>query len=129
MTGSSCLLDTCIVIDIFRNKLLAEKLDEFETVYISSITLGELYFGAYHSTSPSKKIQQIKDLSNNLALLIPDMETAQMYGQIKTRLKQKGKPIPENDIWIASIALQHQLPLYTSDNHFTEVDSISLINL
>jgi tRNA(fMet)-specific endonuclease VapC len=36
----------------------------------------------------------------------------------------KGKPIPENDIWIAAIAEQHQLTLVTRDSHFQHVDGL-----
>lgn len=42
------------------------------------------------------------------------------------KLLKKGTPIPENDIWIAATALQHQLPLYTHDKHFKEVEDLQL---
>jgi len=38
-----------------------------------------------------------------------------------------GKPIPENDIWIATMARQYDLPLFTTDNHFAEIDHLSLL--
>ncbi|TKB98659.1 PIN domain-containing protein [Pedobacter cryophilus] len=59
-------------------------------------------------------------------LLIADKETANQYGLIKTQLLQKGKPIPENDIWIAATAKQHQIKLITLDKHFLEVEGILL---
>jgi len=43
---------------------------------------------------------------------------------IKASLRRKGKPIPENDIWIAALALQHDLIVATRDAHFNEVDSL-----
>ena len=55
-----------------------------------------------------------------------DTETAYQYGEVKNRLRQKGRPIPENDIWIAVIALQHDLILLTSDAHFGEVENLRL---
>jgi len=48
------------------------------------------------------------------------------YGQIKSQLKSKGRPLPENDIWIAAIASQHSLKIITRDKHFNEIDSVSL---
>jgi tRNA(fMet)-specific endonuclease VapC len=39
----------------------------------------------------------------------------------------KGKPIPENDIWIAASAMQYQIPLFTHDRHFNEVEGISIV--
>jgi hypothetical protein len=41
-----------------------------------------------------------------------------MYGKIKSQLKAKGTPIPENDIWIASLAEQHQLTCRTSQRKY-----------
>jgi PIN domain-containing protein len=44
-------------------------------------------------------------------------------GEIRDRLRLKGRPIPENDIWIAATAVQHGLPLATRDDHFKEVEA------
>jgi tRNA(fMet)-specific endonuclease VapC len=54
-------------------------------------------------------------------------ETADQYGQIRLRLKAKGRPIPENDIWIAATALRYGLALVTRDDHFQEVDNLNLV--
>ena len=53
--------------------------------------------------------------------------TAEIFVTIKLALFAKGNPIPENDIWIAATAIQHQLPLYTNDKHFSEVENITLV--
>jgi tRNA(fMet)-specific endonuclease VapC len=53
-----------------------------------------------------------------------DAETAQQYGEVKNKLRLKGRPLPENDIWIAALALQHDLILVTHDAHFQEVESL-----
>ena len=53
-----------------------------------------------------------------------DLETAQWYGIIKDQLRRKGRPIPDNDIWIAAIAMQYDLILVTRDSHFDEVESL-----
>jgi len=129
MTGNNCLLDTCVIVDVFRKKYSGKKLDAFQSVYVSSVTIGELYFGAYRSSNPHEKFNEISGFVQNCVVITVDQITASIYGTIKNELKLKGKPIPENDIWIASCAIQHKLPLYTFDLHFKEIDSISLINL
>jgi tRNA(fMet)-specific endonuclease VapC len=48
-----------------------------------------------------------------------------LYGEIKSSLRQKGKPIPDNDIWIAASARQHSLTLVTRDAHFDEIDDLA----
>lgn len=39
-------------------------------------------------------------------------------------LKKKGRPIPENDIWIAATCLEHRIPLVTSDSHFNWIEDL-----
>lgn len=53
-------------------------------------------------------------------------DTATIYGQVKQQIMSKGRPIPENDIWIAATALQHNLTLVTRDDHFQAVDNLNL---
>ena len=59
-------------------------------------------------------------------LLECDLDTARSYGKVKNQLKVKGTPIPENDIWIAALADQHQPILVTRDKHFNSIDTISI---
>jgi len=54
-----------------------------------------------------------------------DSTTAQHYGEIKNFLRDKGRPIPENDIWIAATAKQHNLTVASRDNHFDYIDGLS----
>lgn len=46
------------------------------------------------------------------------------YAETKTALRRKGKPIPENDIWIAAFALANDLTLVARDEHFDHVDGL-----
>lgn len=56
------------------------------------------------------------------------MNTARQYGEIKNKLRKKGRPLPENDIWIAALALQYDLILVTRDQHFDEIDNLKLVS-
>lgn len=121
------LLDTNIVIALFANEnKIIERLEAIENVYIPVIVLGELYFGASKSKKVKKNIKRIETFANNSSILSCDSETAQYYGSIKKGLKVIGKPIPENDIWIAAITKQYELILLTRDEHFKLVQEISL---
>ena len=62
------------------------------------------------------------------SVLFCDLTTAQHYGQTKNALRAKGRPIPENDLWIAAIALQYGLVLVTRDDHFSLIDGLLLAN-
>ncbi len=128
MIGNKLLLDTNIVIELFRgNQIVVAMLDKQGKIYLPTAALGELYLGAYRSANVSKKLQEIKSFLENCVVLYIDAITADKYAIIKTALLNKGKPIPENDIWIAATALQYKIPLYTFDRHFEEVEGIILV--
>jgi tRNA(fMet)-specific endonuclease VapC len=55
-----------------------------------------------------------------------DTATAQQYGDIKSKLRAKGRPIPENDIWIAASVMPYPLALVAHDRHFHEVDGLQI---
>jgi len=121
------LLDTNILIALFANEsTVTDHLREAEEVFVPSIALGELYYGARKSSRVKKNTVRINDLATNSAVLVCDTETAQQYGEIKNRLRQRGHPIPENDIWIAAIAIQNDLTLVARDAHFKEVDGLGV---
>lgn len=120
------LLDTNIVIALFKNdKLVREKIIEAAEVFLSNITVGELYFGAYKSNKVQENIEQLEKFIINNTTLNCDRVTAKYYGEIKKQLKDRGKPIPENDIWIAAIAIQNNLILVSRDRHFQEIKGLS----
>ena len=119
------ILDSNIVIDIFRNDTEAiAKVSQLSTIYIPVIVLGELYYGANKSSQTPNRIIEIEQLKRLVNLLEVTDRTAIIYGEIKNELRKKGRPIPENDIWIAAIAQETKLPVLTRDKHFQEVGGI-----
>src|SRR4051812_9260593 len=116
MTGSKCLLDTSVIIQAFRkDNTIVQRLDKLAEVFVPVIVIGELFYGADKSSNPIRNLEQILSFLENCTIAVLDKKAAMHYGKIKTELQQKGKPIPENDIWIAAIALQLHLPLFTTD--------------
>ena len=121
------LLDTNIVIALFaREAAVQQRLAEASEVFVPSIVLGELYYGARKSTRVTENLARIDEFVASSAVLPCDTATAQQYGDIKNKLRAKGRPIPENDIWIAAIAMQYQLTLVARDGHFHEVDGLQV---
>ena len=124
MSGS-VLLDTNILIGILaKDEAILSRLVETESVFLPSIALGELYFGAFKSAHPDDNAERIDRLAASAAILYCDGATALYYGRIKAGLRAKGRPIPENDIWIAAIAQQHSLTVVSRDLHFREIDHL-----
>ncbi len=119
------LLDTNIIIAIFTgDPVVHERLVNATEVFVPCIAIGELYFGAYKSIKIQENIVRIDEFALKNTVLSCNTETAKRYGDIKNRLKDKGQPIPENDIWIAAIAQQYILTLVTKDAHFDAIENL-----
>jgi len=122
------LLDTNIVIALFANEAtIKDNLAEAEEVFVPSIVIGELFYGAQKSTRSKENLARIDELALASVVLGCDVETARKYGEIKNDLRAKGHPIPENDIWIAAIAAQHSLTLVSRDAHFDEIIDLNRV--
>jgi tRNA(fMet)-specific endonuclease VapC len=121
------LLDTNILIAVFAaDPSVQQHLALPGEVFVPVVALGELYYGARKSTHIDANIGRIDELASSSALLGCDIDTSRHYGRIKNNLRAKGRPIPENDIWIAAVAQQHGLTLVSRDAHFDEGDALSL---
>lgn len=122
--GSLCL-DTSAVVELLRGHQEAARYwVEAEALYLPCVALGELRFGAEHAAHPRKKHEAVDALSAQVVLLDVTAETALLYGRLKAALSQKGLRIPDNDLWVAAVALHHELPLLSKDRHFERIDDL-----
>jgi tRNA(fMet)-specific endonuclease VapC len=122
------LLDTNIIIALFADEeTIKSNLAQTHEVFIPSIVIGELYYGARKSGRIEANLIRINEFVGSSTILVCDTETAQQYGEVKNNLRLKGRPLPENDVWIAALSLQHDLILVTRDAHFKEVESLQTL--
>jgi tRNA(fMet)-specific endonuclease VapC len=120
------LLDTNAIIALQRgNEALKKLLNPATDVFVPVVAVGELYYGAYKSERVEENRQNVAAFIAGRVVLHVDADTADVYGQVKQSLRVKGRPIPENDIWIAALAIQYDLTLITDDAHFAEVDNLT----
>ena len=121
MTGD-VLLDTNIVIALLAVEAqVVQRISTAPMAFLPAIVVGELCFGARKSSQAAANLMRIDEFAARSTVLECDLETARLYGEIKHQLRTRGTPIPDNDIWIAAIAQQHQLQLLTRDAHFKHV--------
>lgn len=117
------LLDTNAVITIFNNdNHIQAVLTESEVFNISVITIGELNAGAKKSQQRTFNLERLADFIARHSVLDCNMQTTDIYGNIVNELRLKGKPIPQNDMWIAATAIQYNLMLLTNDAHFDQIN-------
>lgn len=122
------LLDTSVLILSLRgDSTIKARVASVATGYISSIVLGELFFGAYGSlTRKEAALKDIAAVMTTVIALAPDAVTAEIYGRIKQELKSKGFQMPDNDLWIAATAIQYDIALAARDGHFDWIDGLKV---
>lgn len=127
MSGN--VLDTNIIIDLFRGD---EKTKLFLNDFVFEIPVfvaGELFYGAENASNREKHLQQVEKFIEGFSIINSTEDTARIYASIKSLLKLQGKPIPENDIWIAAIAIENNKSLVTNDQHFSLIKNLKVINI
>ena len=131
MNGKNYLLDTNAIIAIMdEDENILNWLDRSLNIYYSPISLGELYYGIEKS-SPKKKEENylnLKEILRYLNTLEFNDDTAVSYSKIKKDLNEKGKPIPENDIWIAAFTKSYKQILVSNDDHFSYINDLEIFN-
>lgn len=113
------MLDTNICIYIANQRPL-HILSRFEELVIgeacmSTVTYGELYFGAQKSQHSQKNTTILQEIANFIPPLPIPTDAGKHYGQVRSKLEQKGTPIGNNDIWIAAHALSLNVILVTNN--------------
>ena len=120
------LLDTNVLIDLLEGRSSAvEGFGRDPNLLTSVVVLGELYYGANKSSRPAENTARVDALLPRIGVLSCDLDTARHYAAIKEHLRTKGKPIPDNDMWIAAVAKQYGLILVSQDKHFAQVDGLN----
>lgn len=123
--AGSYLLDTNVCIHILNREIdLASRKPEGRA-FLSVTVVGEFLYGADKSRRRQENRSRVERLVEICPLIQHDLETARRYGAIKADLARAGRPIPDNDLWIAAVALQHGLTLATRDPHFDYIRNLA----
>ncbi|MEM8898149.1 MAG: type II toxin-antitoxin system VapC family toxin [Bacteroidota bacterium] len=112
------------------HKPALEIIKKADNIVFSPIVLAELKAGFSLGNREQTNLEELYSFLaiSNVLLLSINESTSDFYRNIYFHLKANGTPIPTNDIWIASIALQLELPIFTYDKHFLQIDSLSIIS-
>jgi len=117
-------LDTNRLTDLFQgDAALAEWLGTCEEVWIPLVVLAEIKAGFLGGTKHRRNEALLQALlaKPTVGVLLPARETAEHYARLFVQLKRAGTPVPDNDLWIASLVLEHDLVLITRDRHFESI--------
>lgn len=126
------MLDTNIVIYTINNRPdhIRSLFKQHENqICISTVTLGELVFGAEHSQQVERNLSDIEAMTARLNVLFYDDKAAYQFGQIRSDLYRTGQPIGPYDMMIAGHARALGLILVTNNiKEFARVPGLLLEN-
>jgi predicted nucleic acid-binding protein len=119
------ILDTNAVSAILTgDRGIARLLAPVDYPHLPWIVVGEYEFGLMGSRHRKRLERLFQKLEAESVVLYADRETVATYARVRHELKQAGTPIPENDVWIAAVVRQYDLPLVSNDPHFDSVPGI-----
>lgn len=126
MSGKA-LLDTNVVIALFAGEpTVVQYLQKCSAVFLCVPVVGELRYGALASFRVHENLNRLDEFARTLLVLSCDPGTSVSYAEVKYGLRKKGRPIPENDVWIAAIARQHGLKVVSRDIHFSDIENLDV---
>lgn len=109
-----------IAVEVFRSAY---------EIHIPLIVVAELRAGFAVGTRSRKNEETLRRFLHRgrVVVTVPDLDTTHHYAQLFRQLRSQGTPIPTNDIWIAALAIQNELVLFTRDEHFEHLPQLPRI--
>ena len=103
--------------------------DQFPAV--PAVVIGELRFGFLAGSAIRRNEDELERfLAHPVVEELPvDREVARAYAEILTALRERGTPIPTDDVWVAATCATAGAPLIAYDAHFRAVDRIGTVLL
>lgn len=123
------LLDTNVVIAFLNgNKSVAERIaDNIDKIALSALVVAELNYGAKASQNASRNLDKLARLLDVVQIVSFDVECADSFGTIKSKLRSIGKPTGEVDALIAATAIAHKAVLITGNKkHFEQIEGLRI---
>ena len=122
------ILDTNAVSAVFAgDEHVAQVLAGASRHHVPAIVLGEYRYGLKRSRKRGRLEKLLDRLERESVVLIVDSRTAKHYADVREALRRRGQPIPENDVWIAALAVQYRQPIVSRDTDFDAVEGVQRI--
>jgi tRNA(fMet)-specific endonuclease VapC len=99
----------------------------FNRIQLPVVVLGELLYGAGASRRAEANRRVVREFAANCTLLELTQDVAERYSELKLHLRSAGKPVPDNDLWIAAACVAAGIPLITRDAHFAHLPALKVL--
>jgi len=120
-------LDTNRYVDLCKGLVeTVAVLEQAEAIMLPFVVLGELRagFAFGHRQVENDRVLRRFLLKAGVSVLFADEQTTHHYASVFRQLRKQGTPIPTNDMWLAALALQHNLALHARDKHFDHLPQL-----
>jgi tRNA(fMet)-specific endonuclease VapC len=124
---STLMLDTAGYSAFKRGQQEAiDALRQAPSILLPTVVLGELLAGFEVGSRRLENRRELAEFqaSPRVRTVQITEDTAERYARIYAYLRNAGRPIPTNDLWIAASAMEHGAELLTADRHFLDVPQI-----
>lgn len=101
---------------------------EARRLVVPAIVLGEYLYGIRQSRYRTRYEQWLAQYLPTAEIVPVTEATTGFYADLRIHLKAGGNPIPANDLWIAALCLELNLPLLSNDTHFDHVPGVLRID-
>ncbi|MES2970983.1 MAG: type II toxin-antitoxin system VapC family toxin [Patescibacteria group bacterium] len=111
------------------DKSVREQLAYTDDILLPAIVLGELYYGFYKGTRLRENLSYLARFMQDKRVTVGEVgeDIARVYGEMHAKLRQKGRPVPSNDMWIAAICVERGYSLLTRDSDFSSIPGLAII--
>jgi len=122
------ILDTNAISALASNEIAIRKeIQSLHRIAVTLISIGEYQYGIEGSIHRESLQNWLDAFLAHAEVLSPTLQTVQHYASIRHELKQNGTPIPANDVWIAALCRQFNMPILSKDHHFDFVEGVKRI--
>jgi len=128
MTGSAAIDTNAYAALTHGDEAATDLIASFDPLFMPVVVLGELLYGAGASGRSAENRQNLADFVAECSILDITPGVAEQYALLRVQLRAVGRPIPDNDAWIAATCLAAGIPLITRDAHFAHVPDLEVVS-
>ncbi len=112
------------------NQVLAARLEAASSIGLPVIVMGEISHAIFYGSKSQQNSERLERflISPRVEVLHITAETPRIFGEIATELRRAGKPIQQDDMWIAALCKQYGYTLATADVGFRHIVGLDVIS-
>ena len=121
-------IDTDVAIDYLRGgENAVSRMSEISEVYVTPATVAELFYGAYNSDQPEKRLREVFRFLEGCHLLPMDHTSCRLFGYMKALQERKGRKRGDFDLLVASVCAANGCTLITRNvRHYADLEGLSV---